>query len=61
MAPAASVHKNKQDALKIIQLNTDRNRTTIDLVTRYAKKEEVDMAILADQNKKAAVAYGTQD
>ena len=58
ITPVLSGHKNKQDAVRIIQINMDRNRTTSDLMLKYAKKENVDIAIFAEPNKKAAVAQG---
>ena len=53
-----SVHKNKQDATRIVRINMDRNRTTVDFVFRYVKGEDIDITIVAEPNKKAVVTYG---
>ena len=51
-------HKKTHTRSEIIQINMDRSRTTLNLVHRYARDEDIHLIIIAEPNKKAAISQG---
>ena len=54
--PKKSALKKTKEKTGIVQINMDRSRATLDLVHRYIRDEDIQMIIIAEPNRNAALS-----